>query len=65
MNKLKHGADIYKLCKKLWPITRSITGNGIRETLGIIQQEIPDPIIHEVPAGTPLIFDVIVNPHKG
>jgi aminopeptidase-like protein len=52
MNKLKNGADIYKLCKKLWPITRSITGNGVRETLGIIQQEIPDLIIHEVPTGT-------------
>ncbi len=49
--KLNNGKDIYNLCERLWPITRSITGNGVRETLGIIQQEIPDLIIHEVPTG--------------
>ncbi len=50
--KLSSGADIYSLCKKLWPITRSITGDGVRETLSIIQQEIPDLTINEVPTGT-------------
>ena len=50
--KLTEGRDIYDLCKKLWPIARSITGNGVRETLNIIQQEIPNLIIHEVPTGT-------------
>jgi aminopeptidase-like protein len=50
--KLVSGKEIYDLCKKLWPITRSITGNGVRETLGIIQQEIPNLVIHEVPTGT-------------
>lgn len=50
--KLSCGKSIYDLCKKLWPIARSITGNGVRETLGIIQQEIPSLIIHEVPTGT-------------
>ncbi len=43
---------IYNLCEELWPITRSITGNGVRETLNIIQKKIPDLIIHEVPTGT-------------
>ena len=49
---LNNGKDIYNLCEKLWPITRSITGSGVRETLGIIQQEIPDLTIHEVLTGT-------------
>jgi aminopeptidase-like protein len=44
--------DIYRLCEVLWPITRSITGNGVRETLSIIQQEISNLTIHEVPTGT-------------
>jgi len=50
--KLKDGKDIYSFCELLWPITRSITGNGVRETLSIIQQEIPDLAIQEVPTGT-------------
>ena len=43
---------IYNLCKVLWPFARSITGNGVRETLNIIKQEIPELTIHEVPTGT-------------
>ena len=50
--KLDNGKDIYNLCERLWPITRSITGNGVRETLAIIQKEVPDLTIHEVPTGT-------------
>jgi aminopeptidase-like protein len=50
--KLSEGRDIYDLCKKLWPINRSITGNGVRETLKIIQQEIPNLTMHEVSTGT-------------
>ena len=43
---------IYNLCEVLWPFARSITGNGVRETLNIIRQEIPELTIHEVPTGT-------------
>lgn len=43
--------EMYKLVKQLFPICRSITGNGVRETLKIIQQYIPIKI-HEVPTGT-------------
>jgi len=50
--KLDSGKSIYSLCRKLWPITRSITGEGVRKTLRIIQKEIPDLTIHEVPTGT-------------
>ena len=48
----KVGSDIYNLCQKLWPITRSITGNGVRETLNIIKELIPALKVYEVPTGT-------------
>lgn len=40
---------------ELYPICRSITGNGVRETLRIIKKHIP-LTIHEVPSGT-RVFD--------
>jgi len=48
------GDIIYSLAEKLYPICRSITGNGVRETLQIIQEHIPLEI-HEVPTGTPVL----------
>ena len=27
----KVGLDIYKLCQKLWPMTRSVTVDGLRK----------------------------------
>ncbi len=50
--KLNNGEEIYNLCKRLWPITRSITGNGVRSTLNIIKEQLHDLTIHEVPTGT-------------
>lgn len=47
----KADQEMYKLVERLFPICRSITGNGVRETLRIIQEHIPI-IIHEVPTGT-------------
>jgi len=49
------GKDMHKLIKKLFPICRSITGNGVRETLTIIQEYVPIKII-EVSSGTK-VFD--------
>jgi aminopeptidase-like protein len=49
------GDSMYRLATELYPICRSITGNGVRETLGILRREIPIEI-HEVPSGTP-VFD--------
>lgn len=43
-----------ELCKRLYPINRSITGNGVRETLRILQEKIPLRV-HEVPTGTPVL----------
>lgn len=45
---------MYDLAAGLFPICRSITGDGLRATLRRIQQEIPI-IIHEVPSGTPVL----------
>ncbi len=52
------GDQMYRLVRELYPICRSITGQGVRDTLRIISQEIP---IHtsEVPTGTP-VFDWVV-----
>lgn len=47
INKLK----IQKLKEKLYPICRSITGNGLRESLSIINEEVPLNIL-EIPTGT-------------
>lgn len=46
------GRSAFELARELWPICRSITGNGVRETLGIIRRELPGLAIHEVPTGT-------------
>ncbi|AEE53279.1 Protein of unknown function DUF2172, aminopeptidase [Haliscomenobacter hydrossis DSM 1100] len=54
------GALMYRLAEKLFPICRSITGDGVRESLSIIQEYIPLEI-HEVPSGT-AVFDWTVPP---
>jgi len=46
------GEQILAFAKKLFPITRSITGEGVRETLRLIQELLPDMQIHAVPSGT-------------
>lgn len=43
---------MYDLLSELFPICRSITGAGVRQTLSIIQKRLPDLVVHEVPSGT-------------
>ncbi len=50
MYKQKTGQDIYRLLSKLYPINRSITGSGVRQTLKILQDNIPLSV-HEVKSG--------------
>ncbi|MDC0134427.1 DUF4910 domain-containing protein [Alphaproteobacteria bacterium] len=50
------GDEIYKFAKELWPINRSITGEGVRETLERIKVHLPKLAIKSVPSGTP-VFD--------
>lgn len=49
------GEMMHQLMSDLFPICRSITGNGVRETLKVIKQYIPLDIF-EVPSGTK-VFD--------
>jgi aminopeptidase-like protein len=49
------GGELHRFAADLYPICRSITGNGIRQTLKMIQNRIPLQIF-EVPTGTP-VFD--------
>lgn len=49
------GSEMYSLIRELFPICRSITGNGVRETLRVIQKQLPIEI-HNVPTGTQ-VFD--------
>ncbi len=48
------GAAIHALIEELYPICRSITGQGLRETLRIIGGRIPIQLT-EVPSGTPVL----------
>ena len=55
---MNEGQKMYDLCGRLFPINRSITGNGVRETFRLLQKEIPDIEIKltEVNSGT-RVFD--------
>ena len=49
------GDEMYQLIIDLYPLCRSITGNGVRKSLDIIKKHIP-MTVHEVPSGTE-VFD--------
>lgn len=46
------GEKIYNLAAELFPIPRSLTGEGVRETLNILRRELPGLQIKSVPSGT-------------
>jgi aminopeptidase-like protein len=52
------GREMHKFISELYPIWRSITGNGVRQTLSLINERIPLEI-KEVPTGTK-VFDWVV-----
>ncbi len=47
------GAAMMALVEDLYPLCRSITGDGVRATLATVSRRLPSPLtIHEVPTGT-------------
>ena len=53
---MNEGKAMYQLASELFPIGRSLTGEGVRKTLKILKRELPDMQIFEVPSGT-RVFD--------
>ncbi len=55
---LQQGTEMHRLAAELYPICRSITGNGFRQSLSLLGRHIPIEV-HEVPSGTQ-VFDWVV-----
>lgn len=53
-----NGTEMYSLMERLFPICRSITGDGVRKTLNILKEYIPLNI-KEIPSGTK-VFDWVI-----
>ena len=47
---------MYQLAERLFPICRSITGDGFRQSLAILRERLPEIQVFEVPSGTQ-VFD--------
>ena len=50
---------MFELLKKLFPINRSLTGDGVRKTLSIIKEKIDSIKVKEIPSGTK-VFDWVI-----
>jgi aminopeptidase-like protein len=50
------GDEMYEFVAALYPICRSLTGDGVRRTLAAIGDRLPALAVHEVPSGT-RVFD--------
>lgn len=48
------GVEMHALVRELYPICRSITGNGVRQTLSILSRHVPLSVV-EVPSGAPAL----------
>ena len=46
------GRWMHDLASELFPFPRSITGDGVRQTLAVIAKQLPRLKLHEVPTGT-------------
>ena len=50
------GRNMYEMAGRLFPICRSITGNGFRQSLEMIREIVPEMQVREIPSGTQ-VFD--------
>ena len=50
------GYEIHNFARQLWKLNRSLTGEGVRETLLRIGNHLPDMVVHSVPSNTK-VFD--------
>ena len=48
----EEGRFMHDLATRLFPICRSLTGDGVRESFSIIREYLPGLVIHEVPSGS-------------
>ena len=51
------GTKIHKLANQLWPINRSITGEGNRKTLLILKKTVKSLKIFEIKSGKKIDFE--------
>lgn len=47
--------EMHALVERLYPLCRSITGDGVRRTLDIVGEYLPSLRVHEVPTGTDVL----------
>ena len=59
---LEEGQKMFDICKELFPICRSITGNGVRESFNILNKHLDKPFeLFEVSSGTKVLDWTVPN----
>jgi aminopeptidase-like protein len=56
---LVEGEFMHSLAQRVWDFPRSITGNGVRDTLKVFSEYLPNLQIHEVASGTEVLDWVV------